>query len=132
MAHSDAANFFANLGGIDVYDARDRKTARRKPAVVRKCIAQVACANNDNFPFVMQSKFAFDLVHQVGNVVTNAPSAIASEVRQIFSHLGRINAGKCSQLVAGQLRNTACNFATQDMQVHGKPSNCGVGNALSR
>ena len=76
-----------------------------KPPNFASAQPKFARADNDYVPFAQQTEFAFDLVNQIRNFVSDTTSAVAAEVRKIFAHLGCIYAGQRGEFITRKSQN---------------------------
>src|SRR5690606_20419137 len=83
-----------DLGGGDVDHADDAEAALVEAAVAGERLSEVAGADDDDRPVVVEAELAANLVHQVGDLVAHATGAVATEVREVFADLGGVHAGQ--------------------------------------
>ncbi len=82
------------LAGVDVHDGGDREAPLVEPPVVGKGVAEVAGADDHNWPIVGESELAAHLEEQVLDVVAHTPRAVRAEVGEVLAHLGGVDTGQ--------------------------------------
>lgn len=121
----------ANFRRVDIDDSGDIEAATTETAVVRKGLTKISGADDDDWPRLVQTKFALNLVREVLDVVTDSACSVTAQVRQVFAHLRCIDAGQLGQLIARHLQSSLGRELYEDAQIHGQARDSGFRNSTT-
>ena len=125
MAHPQTANQRTNFGFVNVHESDDWVTPSPEPARTNEGLTQIACTDDDDWPFVVNPKFSLNLKNQEGNLVPNPTSPITAEVTEIFTDLGSVNTAHFGDFLRGHADYPRLCQLKQNPQIHRKPRNRG-------
>src|ERR1700743_893709 len=114
---------------VAVENRLDAEPPGEKSAVVRQGAAEVTGADDYHRPVLRQPQGPGDLIHQILHVVAYAPDAVRPQVAQVLAELGRVDAGRPGELVAGDGGHAALGQRVEGTQVDGQPGHRGLGDA---
>jgi len=131
VSDTNATNDRTDLGFVDIDNSADRESTIAESVVTGQRLAHVASTNDDDRPIVGESELATDLVHKKFDLVADTPSAIATEVAQVFAHLGSIDASQFGEFFGRNFRDVDVELLTEDAQVHRKTGDSCLRNSAS-
>ena len=121
----------ADLGRVDIDDAGDGIAALAEAAVAGEGLAEVAGADDDDGPVVVEPELPAELVDEVLDVVADAAHPVGPEVAEVLAHLGGVDPGEIGELLRRQVDDPRLERLREQAQVLGKPGNCRLRNAPS-
>jgi hypothetical protein len=74
---------------------------------------------------VIEAELATDLVHEVVDLVPDAASSVAAQVRQIFADLRGVHAREVGEPVGRHVRHPRLGLIGQDLEIHRQPGDGG-------
>src|SRR6185503_17564404 len=89
----------ADLGGVTVKQRGDPDTLAAKALIARDRLAEVADTDQRDWPFLVESQNALDLVQQLLNIIADALLAELTEIRKILTNLRRRHVDPLAQLL---------------------------------
>ena len=118
---STPAEHRADLGVVDVDDPGDGEAAVAEPAVTGQCLSEVAGADDDDRPVVVEAELAAHLVDEVLDLVADAADAVGAEVAEVLAHLGGVDPGEVGELLGRHVGDARLERLGEQAQVLGKP-----------
>ena len=95
--------------------------ALAEAAVAGERLAEVAGADDDDRPVVVEAELAAELVDQVLDVVADPAHAVGAEVAEVLAHLGGVDAGEVGELLRRQVDDAGVERLGEQAQVFGEP-----------
>src|SRR5262244_3879966 len=117
------------LGGIIIEDGGDPEALTAEALVVIEGGAQVAEAYEGDLPLAVEAEDTLQLGLEPGDVVADATHPELAEVREVLSHLCRVQAEALRQLLRGDGLDAVFFELLQAARVHGQPTHRHLGNA---
>ncbi|CAM5676314.1 hypothetical protein SALBM217S_01363 [Streptomyces griseoloalbus] len=121
------ATGFPAIAGSASISAATRKPRRR---TLRSWPGrrQVTDTDDHNRPVLGEAEFAGDLVHEILDVVADAPGAVGTQVGEVLAQLRGVHTRGGRQLLRGDRGHRALGERGQGAEVQRKPGDGGLGN----
>ena len=100
------ADVLADLVRVDVEKGDGAEVLRREPLRVGEGMTEIAHARRSDLPLPIETELVANLAEEEVDVVAGARRAVGTEVRQVLSHLGGVDAGGVGQF--GRTRRWGC------------------------
>ncbi len=128
MADRQPDDLLADLVGIDVEERDRTEVLGREPLRAREGMPEVAHADDDDLPLLIEAELAPDLAEEEIDVITSARRAVGPEVRQVLAHFGRVDARRLCQLRRRDGLDAAGREREQGALIYGEPHDGGLWN----
>ncbi len=117
MAHRHPADLVSDERRLTVQDGRDPEAAGDETPVISQGAPEVTGTDDHDRPALREAKGPGDLVHEVFNVIADAPDPVRAQVGQVLAELGRVHAGGGGQRLAGDRARAALGQGVERPQV---------------
>jgi hypothetical protein len=129
VADDHGAELAADHRLVAVQHGRYPEPPGNETTVVRQGTAEVTGTDDHHGPVLRQPQSPRDLINKVLDVVTDTSDPIRTEVAQVLAELGRIDAGRRREFVAGDGGHASVRQRVEGAKVDREPGHGGFRDA---